>query len=51
MFAEGGAYFNHVNGNGNSDNGTAPSAGLGLTAKVSDLIDVQARLPLPVESG
>lgn len=43
VFAEGGAYFNHVNGNGNSDNGTAPLAGLGLTAKVSDLIDVQAR--------
>ncbi|WP_421246927.1 OmpA family protein [Aeromonas sanarellii] len=43
VFAEGGAYFNHVNGNGNSDNGTSPLAGLGLTAKVSDLIDVQAR--------
>nr|CAA63037.1 outer membrane protein [Aeromonas salmonicida]prf//2209353B major outer membrane protein OmpAII [Aeromonas salmonicida] len=43
VFAEGGAYFNHVNGNGNSDNGTAPLAGLGLTAKLSDLIDVQAR--------
>ncbi|HGY5244271.1 porin OmpAII [Aeromonas salmonicida] len=43
VFAEGGAYFNHVNGNGNSDNGTAPLAGVGLTAKLSDLIDVQAR--------
>ena len=31
VFAEGGAYFNHVNGNGNSDNGTAPLAGVGLT--------------------
>ncbi|CAJ1806783.1 porin OmpAII [Aeromonas salmonicida] len=39
VFAEGGAYFNHVNGN--SD--TAPLAGVGLTAKLSDLIDVQAR--------
>ncbi len=43
VFAEGGAYFNHVNGNGESDNGTSPLAGLGLTAKVSDLIDLQAR--------
>ncbi|MDR6994214.1 OOP family OmpA-OmpF porin [Aeromonas salmonicida] len=43
VFAEGGAYFNHVNGNSNSDNGTAPLAGVGLTAKLSDLIDVQAR--------
>ena len=43
VFAEGGAYFNHVNGNDNSDNGTAPLAGLGLTAKVSDLVDLQAR--------
>ncbi|MGH1408640.1 MAG: porin OmpA [Aeromonas sp.] len=43
VFAEGGAYFNHVNGNDNSDNGTAPLAGLGLTAKLSDLVDVQAR--------
>ncbi|WP_421228225.1 porin OmpA [Aeromonas jandaei] len=43
VFAEGGAYFNHVNGNGNDANGTAPLAGLGLTAKLSDLIDVQAR--------
>ena len=43
MFAEGGAYFNHVNGNGSSDNGTAPLAGLGVTAKLSDLIDLQAR--------
>lgn len=45
LFAEGGAYFNHVNGNGNgnSDNGTAPLVGLGLTAKLSDLIDLQAR--------
>ncbi|MGN5129065.1 porin OmpA [Aeromonas hydrophila] len=43
VFAEGGAYFNHVNGNGSSDNGTAPLAGLGVTAKLSDLIDLQAR--------
>ncbi|WP_421187904.1 porin OmpA [Aeromonas enteropelogenes] len=45
LFAEGGAYFNHVSGNGNgdSDNGTAPLAGIGLTAKLSDLVDVQAR--------
>ena len=43
VFAEGGAYFNHVNGNGQSDNGTSPLAGLGLTAKLSDLIDLQAR--------
>ncbi|EKP0307319.1 porin OmpA [Aeromonas veronii] len=43
VFAEGGAYFNHVNGNDNSDNGTAPLAGLGLTAKLSDLVDLQAR--------
>jgi OmpA-OmpF porin, OOP family len=43
VFAEGGAYFNHVKGNGDSDNGAAPLAGLGLTAKLTDLIDVQAR--------
>ncbi|HDZ8884163.1 TPA: outer membrane beta-barrel protein, partial [Aeromonas dhakensis] len=43
VFAEGGAYFNHVNGNGSSDNGTAPLAGLGVTAKLSDLLDLQAR--------
>lgn len=30
-------------GNGQSDNGTSPLAGLGLTAKLSDLIDLQAR--------
>ncbi|MFM4804900.1 porin OmpA [Aeromonas bivalvium] len=43
VFAEGGAYVFHANGNGQSDNGIAPLAGLGLTAKLSDLIDVQAR--------
>lgn len=43
VFAEGGAYFNHVNGNDNSDNGTAPLAGLGVSAKLTDLIDLQAR--------
>ncbi|MGL4251368.1 MAG: porin OmpA [Aeromonas sp.] len=43
LFAEGGAYVNHVNGNDNSDNGIAPLAGLGVTAKLSDLIDLQAR--------
>jgi len=43
LFAEGGAYFNDVDGNGNSDSGTSPLAGVGLTAKLSDLIDVQAR--------
>ena len=43
VFAEGGAYFNHVNGNGDSDNGTSPLAGLGLSAKLTDLLDLQAR--------
>ena len=36
-------YFNHVNGNGDSDNGTSPLAGLGLSAKLTDLLDLQAR--------
>ena len=43
VFAEGGAYLHHENCNGNHANGTSPLAGLGLTAKLSDLIDVQAR--------
>lgn len=43
VFAEGGAYFYHAKGNDDSKNGTAPLAGLGLTAKVSDLVDLQAR--------
>ena len=52
VFAEGGAYFNHVNGNGDSDNGTAPLAGLGLTAKLSDLVaEVEGELTVPVQIG
>ncbi|ENY71069.1 OmpA family protein [Aeromonas diversa] len=43
LFAEGGAYFYHANGNDNTDNGAAPLAGLGVTAKLSDLVDLQAR--------
>jgi OOP family OmpA-OmpF porin len=43
VFAEGGGYGYHVNGNGTSDNGLAPLAGLGVTAKLTDLIDLQAR--------
>lgn len=43
LFAEGGAYFYHANGNDNTDNGVAPLAGLGVTAKLSDLVDLQAR--------
>lgn len=43
VFAEGGAYLNHVTGNGNSDNGTAPLVGMGMSAKLTDLIDLQAR--------
>lgn len=43
VFAEGGAYINHVNGNGDRDNGIAPLAGIGLTAKISDRVDLQAR--------
>lgn len=43
VFAEGGAYLNHVTGNGNSDNGTAPLIGAGMSARLTELIDLQAR--------
>ncbi|MEN9533532.1 MAG: hypothetical protein RIQ83_2756 [Pseudomonadota bacterium] len=43
VFAEGGAYFSNVNGKNSSDQVTVPLAGLGLTAKLTDLLDLQAR--------
>ncbi|PJG59281.1 OmpA family protein [Aeromonas cavernicola] len=43
VYAEGGAYFNHVNGNSNSDNSVVPLVGIGLTIKLTDLLDLQAR--------
>ncbi|MGL4716917.1 MAG: outer membrane beta-barrel protein, partial [Aeromonas sp.] len=42
-FAEGGAYWAHTDGLGVSDTKVSPLAGVGLTYKVSDALDLQAR--------
>ncbi|MCF7719498.1 OmpA family protein [Aeromonas jandaei] len=42
-FAEGGAYWAHTDGLGVSDTKVSPLAGLGVTYKVSDALDLQAR--------
>lgn len=50
-FAEGGAYlYNVKSGNGDEDN-VAPMAGLGLTAKLHDWVDLQARYRYFVSVG
>ncbi len=42
-FAEGGAYWAHTDGLGVSDTKVSPLAGLGVTYKVNDALDLQAR--------
>ncbi|MBL0525415.1 OmpA family protein [Aeromonas dhakensis] len=42
-FAEGGAYWAHTDGLGTSDTKVSPLAGLGVTYKVNDALDLQAR--------
>ncbi|MBL0597986.1 OmpA family protein [Aeromonas jandaei] len=43
LFAEGGAYWAHTDGLGVSDTKVSPLAGLGVTYKVNDALDLQAR--------
>ncbi|MGL5324447.1 MAG: OmpA family protein [Aeromonas sp.] len=43
LFAEGGAYWAHTDGLGTSDTKVSPLAGAGVTYKVSDALDLQAR--------
>lgn len=43
LFAEGGAYWAHTDGLGVSDTKVSPLAGVGVTYKVNDALDLQAR--------
>lgn len=43
LFAEGGAYWAHTDGLGISDTKVSPLAGAGVTYKVNDALDLQAR--------
>ncbi|PKQ77615.1 porin OmpA [Aeromonas sobria] len=43
LFAEGGAYWAHTDGLGISDTKVSPLVGAGVTYKVSDALDLQAR--------
>ncbi|MGE6109787.1 porin OmpA [Aeromonas sobria] len=43
VFAEGGAYWAHTDGLETSDTRVSPLAGLGLTYKLNDALDLQAR--------
>ncbi|WP_139464178.1 porin OmpA [Aeromonas veronii] len=43
LFAEGGAYWGHTDGLGTSDTKVSPLAGAGVTYKVNDALDLQAR--------
>ena len=43
LFADGGAYWAHTDGLGVSDTKVSPLAGLGVTYKVNDALDLQAR--------
>ncbi|MGN5148755.1 OmpA family protein [Aeromonas enteropelogenes] len=51
VFAEGGGYIYHVNSINGGDDSLAPLAGLGLTARVHDWIDIQARYRYMVRVG
>ena len=51
MFAEGGGYVYHVKSINGGDNNLAPLAGLGLTAKLHDWVDIQARYRYMVRVG
>ncbi|MGL5813008.1 MAG: OmpA family protein [Aeromonas sp.] len=43
LFGEAGAYWGHTDGLGTSDSKVSPLAGAGLTYKVNDALDLQAR--------
>ncbi|ELM3615467.1 porin OmpA [Aeromonas sobria] len=43
LFTEGGAYWAHTDGLGTSDTTVSPLAGAGVTYKVNDALDLQAR--------
>ncbi|MBO2903178.1 outer membrane beta-barrel protein, partial [Aeromonas dhakensis] len=51
VFAEGGGYLYHVKSVNGGDNNLAPLAGLGLTAKLHDWVDIQARYRYLVRVG
>jgi len=43
LFGEAGAYWGHTDGMGTSDTKVSPLAGVGVTYKVNDALDLQAR--------
>ncbi|MEG0010346.1 MAG: porin OmpA [Aeromonas sp.] len=43
LFGEAGAYWSHTDGLNNSDSRVSPMAGVGLTYKLNDALDLQAR--------
>ncbi|WP_447825141.1 OmpA family protein [Aeromonas salmonicida] len=51
VFAEGGGYLYHVKSINGGDDNLAPLAGLGLTAKLHDWVDIQARYRYLVRVG
>ena len=51
VFAEGGGYIYHVKSINGSEDNLAPLAGLGLTAKLHDWVDIQARYRYIVRVG
>ncbi|MGY3885262.1 OmpA family protein [Aeromonas aquatica] len=51
VFAEGGGYLYHVKSINGSEDNLAPLAGLGMTARLTDWIDIQARYRYMVRVG
>ncbi|MGL6518594.1 OmpA family protein [Aeromonas caviae] len=51
VFAEGGGYLYHVDSVNGGDDNLAPLAGLGLTARLSDWVDIQTRYRYMVRVG
>lgn len=51
VFAEGGGYIYHVESVNGGDDNLAPLAGLGLTARIHDWVDLQARYRYIVRVG
>ncbi|MGY3915857.1 OmpA family protein [Aeromonas australiensis] len=51
VFAEGGGYLYHVKSINGGDDNLAPLAGLGLTARLHDWVDIQARYRYIVRVG
>lgn len=51
VFAEGGGYLYHVKSINGGDDNLAPLAGLGLTARLHDWVDIQARYRYLVRVG